>query len=267
MRITEKKCKSIISDSNIYGVDYSMNPYTGCEHGCTYCYATFMKEYSNHSEDWGDFVDVKINAREVLENDLMKRKKGSILLSSVTDAYQRIEEKYRITREILKRLANTAFSINILTKSDLVKRDLDVIKKFHPDRIYVGFTINFLEDVDRKAWEPKSSRITDRLNALKSISEEGINTYIHVGPYLTGITDIWGIANEIEEHADEIQIENMNLNQGRGEIMKTIKMNYPDLIPIYEDIMRDDTLYKIELERNAERLSRETNLTVRLFMD
>lgn len=126
MRVNEIECKSIISDSGIYSVDYSINPYQGCEHGCRYCYATFMKKYTDHSEPWGSFVDVKANAEEVLERDLRRKKKGSILLSSVTDPYQPVEKKYELTRRILGRLVDTDFSVNILTKSDLIIRDLDL---------------------------------------------------------------------------------------------------------------------------------------------
>ncbi len=170
MKTKEKKCKSILSESGLYGVDYSLNPYTGCEYGCKYCYATFMKKFSNHSENWGNFVDIKENAPKVLENDLRKKEKSSILLSSVTDPYQPIEKEYKITRKTLKRLSKTEHEINILTKSDLILRDLDILSEFKPEKISVGFTINFLKEKDRKIWEPNATKIKNRIKALRKIS-------------------------------------------------------------------------------------------------
>ncbi|MFB6075601.1 MAG: radical SAM protein, partial [Candidatus Aenigmatarchaeota archaeon] len=188
MKINKMECKSILSESKLYNIKYSINPYTGCQHGCKYCYAVFMKKYTNHEEPWGNFVDVKINAPDKLKDELIKAEEGPILLSSVTDPYQPIEEKYGITQEILKILSKTGFPVSILTKSDLVLRDLDILKKFSPEKISVGFTINFTDDEDRKNWEPATSTIEDKTKALKKLHSERITTYVHVGPWFDGIT-------------------------------------------------------------------------------
>lgn len=267
MKVEERKCKSIISKSGIYGVDYSINPYIGCQHGCKYCYATFMKRYTNHSEAWGKFVDAKINARSVLEKDLMKMKKGSILISSVTDPYQPLEEKYKLTRKILNRLADTKFLITILTKSDLVLRDLDLLKGFKKSRISVGFSINYLDDRDRKIWEPDSSTIPERLDALKKISENEIECYVHVGPYFEGITDLEEIAKNVGDHVNEIQIENINLNENRNQIIRTVRENYPDLERTYEKIGKNGQAYKRRLQKKVEKVRKFSNAPIRLFLD
>ncbi|MBI5181776.1 MAG: radical SAM protein, partial [Nitrospirae bacterium] len=86
--IKEIKVKSLLSKSGIPGADYCINPYVGCFHCCRYCYATFMKRFTGHAEPWGSFVDVKINAPEVLEKQLKRAEKGNVIISSVTDAYQ-----------------------------------------------------------------------------------------------------------------------------------------------------------------------------------
>jgi len=126
--IREIKVKSILTRSGIPGYYYCINPYVGCAHGCKYCYATFMKRYTGHTETWGNFVDVKTNAPEVLQRQLKRAIRGKVIISSVTDAYQPIEAKYKLTRQCLEVLLQHQFPTDILTKSPLVLRDMDLIK-------------------------------------------------------------------------------------------------------------------------------------------
>ena len=266
MKVEEVKCKSIMSDSGLYGVDYSINPYVGCEHDCKYCYATYMRGYTGHSESWGEFVDVKINSRRVLENDLMDKDKGSILLSSVTDPYQPLEEEYELTRNILRRLADTRFPVYILTKGDLITRDLDVLENFKSDRIEVGFTLNFLEESDRKLWEPKSSTVSGRLEALKEVSNRGIDCYLHVGPYFEGITDLSDIRDRTEDYVHEIQVEGVNFRNNVKGIMNVIGKNYPELENKYREIIDNPRSYERRLERKVDELRKSSDLTISLFL-
>ena len=92
MIVKEIQAKAILSVSKVY--DYVINPYTGCQHGCTYCYARFMKRFTGHKEPWGEFVDVKINAPYLLRVEINKKKKGSVWMSGVCDPYQPQEEKH-----------------------------------------------------------------------------------------------------------------------------------------------------------------------------
>ena len=98
MKITEVYCKNALSKSKISGMDYALNPYIGCEHGCVYCYAEFMRKYTNHKEEWGEFVDVKINIVDRLRKQIKRTKPGTIMIGTVTDAYQPLEDKYQLTR-------------------------------------------------------------------------------------------------------------------------------------------------------------------------
>lgn len=266
MKVQEVECKSIISESGLYGVDYSINPYIGCEHGCKYCYAKFMKEYTNHKKAWGEFVDVKKNSRNVLEDDLMKRKKGSILLSSVTDPYQPIEAEYKLTRRILSRLSDTSFPVTILTKSSLVLRDLDILKEFKQERLSVGVTLNFPDDKNREIWEPKSTPTEERVEALRTLSEEGINCYAHVGPYFEGITNLTDILKELDGTISELQIEDLNLRSARDTILETIRKNHPELIGRYEDIDNNPLPYQQRLREKTRKLEFEYDTPIRLFL-
>ncbi len=266
MNIREVRCKSVLSDTELYGLDYSINPYTGCEHSCTYCYAVFMKKFTGHKERWGNFVDVKVNAPEVLREEVQKKENGSVLMSSVTDPYQPLEEKYGITREVLEILQENEFNVSILTKNSLVLRDMDILKKFNHGQLSAGFTINFLDEEDRKVWEPGASTIENRMEALRRLNREGIPTYVHVGPWLEGITDLDGILERVEDFVYEFQIENLNRKR-ECEVMKAIRKNYPEEEERYEEIMKDPSGQNERLEEGVKELRRKTNVPVRLFID
>ncbi len=190
--------KSILSKSKV--LDYSLNPYIGCQHGCTYCYARFMKRYTKHSEEWGDFVDIKINAPTLLRHELMRKKPGKIWISGVCDPYQPVEAKYRLTRRCLEIILSHNWPVYIQTKSPLVLRDLDLIREFG-DKIVVTLTVTTADEEVRRIFEPNAPSINARLNALKQLSEAGVNTRVMIAPILPGaeklIDAIDGLVNEV----------------------------------------------------------------------
>jgi len=204
--IREIQAKSILSKSGIPGADYCINAYVGCSHACIYCYATFMKKYTGHAEAWGTFVDVKVNAAELLRKQLPKAKRGRVMVSSVTDAYQPIEVKYRLTRQCLEILQAHQFPVDILTKSPLVLRDLDIIKRF--DEIEVGITISTDDEKMRKIFEPGAPPIEARISTLRKLKEQGVKTYVFVGPMLPMNPEVLG--EKIGPYADSILISRMN---------------------------------------------------------
>ncbi|MFQ6066631.1 MAG: radical SAM protein [bacterium] len=204
-KVKEVQAKSILNKSKVF--DYCVNPYTGCEHNCAYCYARlFMKRYSGHKEAWGEFVDVKINAPEILEKQLRRAKRGIVWVSSVCDPYQPLEGKYRLTRQCLKLLVENQFPVNIQTKSALVLRDLDVLEQFR--EIEVGFTITTDNEKVRKLFEPKASPLKARLDALEKIHTKGIRTFAFIGPILPGNPK--NLAEYLEEIVDNVLIDRMN---------------------------------------------------------
>jgi DNA repair photolyase len=180
--IREIFAKNVLTKTAIEGYDYCINPYVGCAHGCRYCYATFMKRFTGHMEPWGEFVDVKVNAPEVLYRQLRRARKGSVLIGTVTDPYQPVEKHYRITRGCIEALLERQFSMNILTRSPLVVRDIDLFKQF--EDIAVGLSITTDREDIRKIFEPHSPSIRSRTDALKTLHESGIATYAFIGPIL-----------------------------------------------------------------------------------
>src|SRR4030043_2086170 len=118
--VRDIECKSILAKSPIPGLCYAINPYVGCAHGCVYCYAVFMKRFTGHEEEWGTFVDIKVNAPDVLTRQLKRAKPGNISFGTVTDAYQPLERENGITRACLEALLDHPLPVSILTKSALV---------------------------------------------------------------------------------------------------------------------------------------------------
>jgi DNA repair photolyase len=220
MIVKEVLAKSILSKSGIPGADYCVNAYVGCSHACIYCYATFMKKYTGHTEPWGTFVDVKVNAAELLRKQMQKAKRGHVMLSSVTDAYQPLELKYRLTRQCLEILLEHKFPVGILTKSPLVIRDIDIIKRF--DEIEVGITISTDDEKMRKIFEPGAPPIEARISTLRKLKEQGIKTYVFIGPMLPMNPEV--LSEKIGKNADSILISRMNYVSKTAHLFKKLDM-------------------------------------------
>jgi DNA repair photolyase len=179
-----------------------------------------MKRFTGHTEPWGSFVDAKINAPEILEKQLKRAARGSIIISSVTDAYQPIEARYKITRKCLEVLLQYHFSIDILTKSSLVLRDMELIKKFKD--ISVGITITTDDEGMRKVFEPNAPSISARINALKKLHDNGISTYAFIGPVLPMNPE--ALTERIKPYADSIIIDRMNYASKTVNIYRQLKL-------------------------------------------
>ena len=260
----EVECRSLLGRSRIYGVDYSINPYVGCEHGCAYCFARFMIRYAGASEGWGQFVNVKVNAPNVLEGQLRAAKKGLVLLSSVTDPYQPIESKYQLTRRILERLIAADFPVSILTKSSLVLRDLDLIRKFSKSE--VGLTITTLDEEITKNFEPKATPPKTRLETLKTLSNSDIETYAFIGPILPYTTEESLeelIARLAKIPVKRILVDRLNIKAGNWRTIKgTILEHYPYLLPKFEEALFKQSHYYERLKPDIGELCKKYGLTV-----
>jgi DNA repair photolyase len=185
MDATEITTKSALVRSRIPGVEYVINPYTGCGHGCRYCYAVFMRKYSRRHQnaEWGSFVEVKTNIVDVLRSELArKRKTATAILSSVCDPYQPAERIYKLTRGCIEALREYGWGIEILTRSPLVTRDIDLLKTCIGAS--VGFSIPTDDDRVRAVLEPRSPTISARLEALRRVHDAGIPTWVFIAPML-----------------------------------------------------------------------------------
>lgn len=205
MIIKEVQAKSILSPSKIY--PYVINPYTGCQHNCSYCYARFMKRFTGHSEPWGQFVDVKVNAPELLTKNIARKKPERVWVSGVCDPYQPLEGKYRLTRQCLEILAQNNWPVTIQTRSPLVLRDLAILQRGKD--FEVGFSIPTLDDHIRSLFEPAAPPIEARIKALEALHQAGIRTFVMIAPMLPGAEDL---AEDLAGKVDSVILDRMNYN-------------------------------------------------------
>ena len=247
MKIREIKAKSIFSKTGL-GSDFVINPYIGCMHACIYCYARFMKRFTNHPEPWGHFVDVKINAPDLIPEKTDKYKGKSILMSSVTDPYHPIEIRYKLTRKILEKLIPLEPDLEILTKSDLVLRDIDLLKQFK--KCLITFSLSFLDKNFQKQLEPLASSPERRIKAVKQIFESGIKTAIFISPIFPEITDWRKIINRTKNFISEYWFENLNpYFSVQPNIINFLKRNRPELINKYQKIwLGKDNYWKLKMK-------------------
>ena len=203
MIVKEVYAKSILSKSKVF--DYSVNPYIGCEHGCTYCYARFMKRYTGHNEEWGEFADAKINAPSLLQAELKKKTVGRVWMSGTCDPYQPLEKKYELTKKCLMVLSKHAWPVTVQTKSSLVNRDVDLLRKIKD--VEVGITITTADDGIRKAFEPNSPPISERIGTLMKLRSAGIRTFAMIAPLLPKAEDLPALLRRTTDH---VLIDKMN---------------------------------------------------------
>lgn len=255
-RVKEIDVKSILSKSNLPVSDYSVNPYVGCEHACKYCYASFMKRFTNHPEPWGEFVDVKHwpPLRQV------HRYAGKeLFLGSVTDPYQPLEATHGRTRALLEQLQGSGCKLSIATKSDLVLRDLDLIKSFPQAR--VSWSINTLDEEFRQEMDQAVS-IERRLAAMKAFYDAGVRTTCFISPIFPGITDVPAIIRRAMKQCHLVWLENLNLRGGyKSDILAYIARRHPRLVPLYHSIyQRGDRSYWARLDADLRAFAQEEGL-------
>ena len=237
--IREIETKSVITRTDIPVCDYAVNPYVGCTHGCKYCYASFMKRFTNHPEPWGEFLDVK--QWPDIKNP-GKYAGKEFFFGTVTDPYNPQEETFGRTRALLQQLRGSGVRISIQTKSDLVLRDIDLIKAFPDAR--VGFSINTLDEAFRADMD-KAVSIERRLAAMKALHKAGIRTTCFISPIFPGITDVTAIIDRVKDQCNLVWLENLNLRGSyKGVILQYIREKHSGLIPLYEEIyVKDNRLY------------------------
>ena len=242
MKIKEIKAKTIIVKTNLPEGDFVINPYVGCMHGCKYCYARFMKRFTGHTEPWGSFVDIKFNAPDLIPKGTNKYRDKSITISSVTDPYQPIERKYKITRKILERLIPLQPNLDLITKSDLVVRDIDLFKQFKNCMVTLSFSIT--DEKLRKQVELLSSPAEQKINALKELHKAKIPTALFISPIFPQITDWEKIINQTKSFVDEYWFENLNLYPSiKSEIFNFLRKSKPELIEKYKEFYSKNSNY------------------------
>lgn len=253
--IRDVQTKNIMTRSSLPVGGYSVNPYVGCTHGCRYCYASFMKRFTGHTEPWGTFLDVK---HWPAIRDPQKYRGQRVVIGSVTDGYLPQEEIFRNTRKLLEQLQDSGAEILICTKSDLVVRDLDLLRQM--GKVTVSWSINTLDEEFRADMDHAVS-IRRRLDAMKQVYDAGIRTVCFISPVFPDITDFKSIFARVKNQCDLVWLENLNLRGGfKQEILDYIRERYPHLVPLYDDIYRrQDRSFFRALEEEARLLARDND--------
>ncbi len=177
------ECKTALSPSSLPGLDLALNPYRGCEHDCVYCYAPYLFRMAR--EEWGH-VRAKTDIPRLVAKEA-QRKRGLIGLSTATDPYQPIEAELGLTRRCLQELVRARARVSVLTKSDLVLRDIDLLSAL--TEVEVGITITTIEERYASRFEPGAPSPSRRLEALRRLVENNIDCYVLIGPILPLVTE------------------------------------------------------------------------------
>ena len=257
MLVKEVKAKSILRKGkkvdSWFLINYGMNFYRGCSHNCVYCDGRSEGYYVDG--EFGSDVTVKINAIDVLRRELdPKRKRIPLkhyfagLVGGVGDSYQPLEKKYKLTRQALDLFLIREFPVHILTKSTLIERDIDIIKKINEQkRAIVSFSFSSANDEISSCFEPGVPSPTERLKTLSKFKKEGIACGMYLMPVIPFITDTPEVMEETIKKAKETNLDfivfaGMTLKEGRQKeyFMKTLSKNFPQFIPQYENIYLKD---------------------------
>ena len=223
VKVREVEAKSYITESKLPDADFVINPYTGCPHKCIYCYAEFMKRFAKKDQE--------------------------VLIGSVTDPYNPYEYKYEITRSILKQFIGSNVNLQILTKSSLVTRDIDILKQIA--NVSVGVSMNTLNEDFRQQIESRASSVENRITTLKKLKEAGIKTYLFMAPIFPGITNFEEIIFKTRPYVDFYAFENLNLRGAyMSRVLNLIYKKHPNLKKLYDSIYKKkDNSYWLSLEK------------------
>jgi DNA repair photolyase len=266
--VREVRCKSLLNRCGVDG--YSFNCYTGCAHGCVYCYARFMQRFHPHDEPWGAFVDVKLNAAEVLARQLRRLPPGSVFTCSACDGWQPVERRYRLTRRCCAMLLDAGFRLNILTKSDLVLRDMDI---FAGRDVQLGVTITTADEEMAGLWEPGASSVAARFRVLREAKAAWLQTAVMFGPLLPEISDTpeaLGQLFALARDADVDQVWTDTLNSRPRvwpSVQRLLRDRWPGLYEHYRRTLFDSSYraaYQEELEKRIRRAAVAAGLVGRL---
>ena len=235
MQVAKIRAKNILSRSKIGSGGYAINSYVGCPHGCIYCYAEFMRGVTGHEEAWGEFLDVKDFDTASLVKFAASHGNERVFMSSVTDCYNPYEARFGLTRKVLEALVGSDVNLQILTKSSLVTRDIDLLQTM--PNVRVGVSLSVIDESLRRMLEPRASSVAARIAAIKKLRAAGVKTYIFVAPIFPQITPVFDIISRYGNVADEIWFDRLNLYPNfRDKILSFVGRNFSELLPPYKQI-------------------------------
>ena len=259
-----QKCNAALSKSRLPDLVYSLNPYFGCEHSCIYCYSPSVFRNEAVARNWGRFVKAKTNIAEVLAKEVQRYNSGVVGVSTVTDPYQPAEFKFSLTRQCLEILSRSNFPISIQTKSNLVLRDVDIIK---PNKAEVGVTLTSLADEIARKIEPCASTPESRVQVLEEFSSRGVKTWIFLGPIIPRVNDDSENINKILEIAERtksrVLYDKLNLKHWVLERMTPVLEQFNEgLTRRMPELVEAGSVWWKTISSSIEKQSRELSVNI-----
>ena len=264
MKVSTCSYRPILVPCGLKNHDYQVDPYVGCEHCCYYCYVLNQAE-----TDWTKEIFIYTDITGQLSGELEKISPQKIYMGYYTDPYQPCEDEYRQTRKVLELFLEKGFSVSILTKSDLVVRDMDILQEM--DQASVSVSVAFNNNQVRQQFEANTIDTEVRIGALRKLREAGIKTSALICPIIPYITDVTPLIDMLALHTDVIWIyglsiqERSDLNWQNIEVI--LKDHFPDLKEqIEEVIFSKNHPFWIQLKQNLLDIQndRQLNLSIHL---
>ena len=264
------KISRILNPTSIGLGEYVINPFMGCEYSCLYCYVRSNKVISKRPGEWGKYVDVRINAPELLEKELSSKKPKCVLLGSTTDCFQPAEKKYEVTKKILGILNKHKVYYHILTRSPAIAEYADLLKQGFCKKIY--FTINNTPAELKNKLEQKSPSHELRYRAINKLLDEDIGVVPYFSPILPWLSDFKDIFGMFPG-SNSVEFEGLNMNLVNiNDIISEIASIRPDLQDKYERLLKDKAFYsafweavKKDIIREAIKAKKNYNIHIHSF--
>lgn len=245
----EIPCKSALNPVKNMGFSWSLNPYTGCEHRCAFCYVRAFELRADRPFDdrYGRSIRVKINVAAVLRRELARRSwsKETVVIGAATDPYQPAEGRYRLTRQCLEVLRDFSNPAAMITRGPMILRDIDVLSELaRRAELHITFSIPTLDDDVWRKTEPGTAHPRQRLRAIEKLVSAGIDVGVGMAPILPGLSDRPDQIEEVVKAAREAGATGLwagmlHLKDGtREHFMSVLQKHWPELVPRYEQAYR-----------------------------
>ncbi len=267
LSVRTRQCRSALNRTGIPGADYCVNPYLGCSHNCLYCYASFVLKYAGISEPWGTFVEAKINLPDVLKRQAQKP--ATVLLGTVCDPYQPAEMKFQLSRQALMILGTRGYAVEVMTKSVLILRDLDLLIRFLG--FSVELTVTTLNGKAARAFEPGAPAPKLRLQAIKQLIRAGVQTTVFIGPLLPGISDSSKQIQELllavkDAGARRVLFDKLNyLNSKIGRLRSVVETEFPETASAWNLALTSPERYSAALRDRIRQALADSGLEGRII--
>jgi len=263
----EVKIKRILNQTSIDLGEYVINPFMGCEFSCLYCYVRSNRVVARKNKPWGEYVDMRVNAPELLEREIASKKPKTVLLGSTTECFQPIERKYRISGKVLEILNKHKINYVILTRSPHILDYISLLKEGYCKNIY--FTINKFSPGFKEIFEPKSPALEARDEAIARLLDESIPVIPYFSPIIPWISDLSGIFGRFEK-AGSLEFECLNFNINNiTEIINKIALFEPSLRDKYENMVKNRLFYAQtwrDIEKNIAEQAKNSKKSYNIYI-